>query len=142
MKYKFLEHTADVKFQAFGSSAEELFENSALALKEAICGKIKVKDKIRKKFIIESPSKDLTEVDYEKMLYSFLEELLYLLDAENFLLNKVKVKIVQKTRLEAVAVGDKAKNYKFTNSVKAVTYNEMFIKKQKDKWVSQVVVDV
>ena len=39
MKYKFLKHTADIKFQAFGKNIEDVFENSALALKESICEK-------------------------------------------------------------------------------------------------------
>ena len=32
VKFKFLAHTADRKFQAFGKTLEEVFENSALAL--------------------------------------------------------------------------------------------------------------
>jgi SHS2 domain-containing protein len=141
MKYKFLEHTADVKFQAFGNSIAELFENSAMALKESICGRIKVKDKIRKRFVIERPSKNLT-VDYEKMLYRFLEEFLYLLDAEDFLLSGAKVGIINTTRLEVTAFGDTASDYNFTNPVKAVTYNEMFVKKKTNRWTAQVVLDV
>jgi len=36
MKFKFLEHTADIKFKASGKDIEEVFDNSALALKEVI----------------------------------------------------------------------------------------------------------
>ena len=39
MKYKFLEHTADVKFRAYGNGLEEAFSNAALALKQTILGK-------------------------------------------------------------------------------------------------------
>ena len=42
-KYKFLEHTADLKVQAFGKTLEEVFINSALAMKQAIAEDIKVK---------------------------------------------------------------------------------------------------
>ena len=42
MKYKFLEHTADIKFQAFGKTFEQAFENSALAVANIIS-----KDKIK-----------------------------------------------------------------------------------------------
>lgn len=134
MKFKFLEHTADIKFQAFGKSAEELFENSTLAFKEAICGKIKVKDKKEKNIKIKGK-------DFESLMYKFLEEVLYLLDAEDFIISKTRVKI-NDFKLIATISGDKASNYNFTNPVKAVTYNEMFIKKQKDRWISQVVLDV
>ncbi len=135
MKYKFLEHTADVKFQAFGKNAEEVFANSALALKEAICGKMKIKE--MKKMKVAAKGKD-----YENLMYNFLEEILYLLDAEDFLISKIKEIKINGLKLMAVIAGDKASNYKFTNSVKAVTYNEMFVKKEKGKWISQVVIDV
>ncbi len=135
MKYKFLEHTADIKFQAFGNSIEKLFENSALALKESICGKIKIRRKINKKIKI-------TGKDNEALLYKFLEEILYLLEAENFILGKIKNIDIKKSELNADIIGDKTSDYNFTNPVKAITYNEMFVKKQKDKWVSQVVLDV
>ena len=135
MKYKFLEHTADVKFQAFGENIDEVFKNSVLALKETICGNKKIKE-IKKK-VVKIAGKDM-----ESLLYNFLEEILYLLDAENFITSKVKNLKINKFVLEAVLVGDDSRNYKFTNNVKAVTYNEMFIKKQKGNWISQVVLDV
>ncbi len=135
MKFKFLEHTADIKFQAFGKSAEEAFENSASALKESICGKIRIKEGKEKKIEIEGR-------DFESMLYMFLEEILYLLDAEDFLIEKVKEIKINGFKLKAVLTGDKASNYKFTNNVKAVTYNEMFVKHEKGKWIVQIVIDV
>ena len=49
-------------------------------------------------------------------------------------------------KLSAEVIGDKAGNYKFTNDAKAVTYNNMFVKKEKfkgkDKFICQVVLDV
>ena len=135
MKYKFLEHTADVKFQAFGKSSEEVFENSALALKELICGKIKIKEERNK--IIKAKGKD-----FESLLYNFLEEIIYLVDAENFIISKINEIKIKDFNLNAKISGDKVSNYNFNNEVKAVTYNEMFVKKIKGKWISQVVLDV
>ncbi|MEK6906664.1 MAG: archease [Nanoarchaeota archaeon] len=134
-KYEFLEHTADIKFRAFGKILEEIFNNSALALNDIIKGKIKIKSKIEKSFIIKGE-------DNMELLYNLLEEILYLLDAEDFLMSKIKIKLVNKNKLDVKISGDKASNYKFTNNVKAVTYNEMFVKKDKNKWIAQVVLDV
>jgi len=138
MKFKFLEHTADIKFQAFGNNIKEVFENSALALKKTIC-KLKIQEKQEKK--IKAKGKD-----FESLLYDFLEEFLYLLDAEDFLLAKIKKIEISKSGghmiLNAIVVGDKASNYDFTNQVKAITYSDMFVKKQKDKYTAQVVLDV
>jgi len=137
MTYKFLSHTADVKFQAEGKTIEQAFSQAAGALKESICRDIKVKEKQKKEISVKGN-------DLEGLLYNFLEEFLFLLDAEDFLLAKIKdIKIdKQNFKLNATIVGDKASNYKFTNHVKAITYNEMFVKKQKNKWIVQVVVDV
>jgi len=134
-KFKFLEHIADVKFQAFGKNINELFENSGLAFKESVCGKMRVKEKEKKKIAVKGR-------DYESLLYKFLEEILYLLEAKKFLIAKVENIKIKGFRLTAIVSGDKMQNYKFTNPVKAVTYNEMFVKHEKGKWISQVVLDV
>lgn len=135
MKFKFLEHTADVKFQAFGSSLEKAFENSALAMFNHMY-EGKVKERIKKKFKVVGK-------DFESLLYNFLEELLFLLDSEFFFLSKIKVKIdKKKMELNAQVSGDIAKNYKANVDVKAVTYNEMFVKKQGNRFICQVVLDV
>jgi len=135
-KYEFLEHTADIKFQAFGESIEKVFENSALAMFNAMYDE-KVKEK--KSFKINVKGKD-----FESLLYNFLEELLFLFDSENFFMSRIKsIKIDKKAiKLEAEVVGDDAKNYKIHLDIKAVTYNEMFVKQEKDKWIVQVVLDV
>ncbi|MDD5192831.1 MAG: archease [Candidatus Nanoarchaeia archaeon] len=135
MKFKFLEHTADIKFQAFGKSLEEVFVNAALALKEIMTRGIKVKSRINKKFEISGKNN-------ERLLYNFLEEFLYLSDAEDFLLSKIKDIKIKNNKLIAEVIGDDAESYKFSNNVKAITYSEMFVKKEKDKYTIQVVVDV
>ena len=133
MKFEFLEHTADVKFRAYGKTLEEVFENSALAMiNSQYSGKIK--KVIKKKIKVEGEN-------VESLLYNFLEEVLYLIDASGFLASEFKVKI-SGDKLEATIEGDLVKNYKFSLDLKAVTYNEMFVKKEKGKWVSQVVLDV
>lgn len=135
MKYKYFEHTADIKFQAFGKTVEKAFENSALAMFNTMCSET-VKRKIKK--TINVKGKDL-----ESLLYNFLEELLFYLDSENFFLSRIKVKIDEKKlTLEAEAQGDLAGKYPIHLDVKAVTYNEMFVKREKNKYICQVVLDV
>lgn len=140
MAYEFLEHTADVKVFVKEKTMEKAFSSSADALKETICGKIKVKSGIEKKISVEGKN-------IGALLYNFLEEFLYLLDAEGFLLSKVKeIKILKEKgkafKLTAVAFGDKASGYKFSNDVKAITYNDMEIKTSGGKFIIQFVLDV
>jgi SHS2 domain-containing protein len=135
-KFKFLNHTADIKFQSFGKDIKEVFENSALAMFNSMYDG-KVKSKINKKIKVKGK-------DFESLLYNFLEELLFLLDSENFFLSKIKkIKIDEKNfKIKSEISGDDAKNYEIHSDVKAITYNEMFVKKIKNKWVAQVVLDV
>jgi SHS2 domain-containing protein len=138
MKYKFLNHTADAKFQANGKTIEECFLNSAYALKELMIGDTKVKNIIQKDILIKAKNK-------EALLYSFLEEFLFLLDAEKFIfsdIKKIKISKKKEYELKAMIYGDESINYKFSNSVKAITYNEMIIKKEKNIWIAKVVLDL
>lgn len=134
MTFKFLEHTADIKFQAFGKTLEEAFENSALAMTNSMFDG-KIKENISKKIKVKGK-------DNERLLYEFLEELLVLLDSEDFILSKVKRVKIKNNELEAEFIGDKASEYDIHIIVKAITYNEMFVKKEKDKYITQVVLDV
>lgn len=136
MKYKFLPHTADVKFQAFGKSPEEVFGNSALALFE-ILYKGKVVEKKEMKIKVSGK-------DFESLMYNFLEEFLVLFDGNQFLPCSIKRLKLDKKKfeIECIVLGDKTEDYKLTTQIKAITYNEMFVKKLKDKFISQVVVDV
>lgn len=139
MKYKFLKHTADVKFQAFGKTLEEAFSNAAIATFEVMIKTKKIEKNITKKVEINAEDK-------ESLLYKWLEEMLYLLDTEYFMLNSVKNIKISKGKpylLKAEIVGDKFEDkYELHGAVKAVTYNEMFIKEEKGKVTVQVVLDI
>ena len=133
-KFQFLEHTADIKFQAFGNNIEEAFSSSALAMFNAMYdGKVKK----TQKFKINATGKD-----FENLLYNFLEELLILFDSKGFFLSEIKTLKIKNKKLTAEVLGGYAEDYKIHLDVKAITYNEMFIKKEKTKWIAQVVLDV
>lgn len=135
MGYKFLEHTADIKFLARGESIEEAFKFSAYALFESIYGDVKIEKKIKKEIVVGGE-------DNKSLLYSFLEEFLFLLDSENLVFCEVKEININENKLSAVVLGDYSYNYNFSNEVKAITYNDMFIEKKRNEWTIQGVFDV
>ena len=134
-KYKFLEHTADVKFTAEGKTLEEAFSNAAYALRETMTKGERINSREKKKINVNGR-------DFESLLYNFLEEFLFLFDSEGFVLSKINKLKIKDKNLECEASGDNRKKYRISNDVKAVTYNEMFVKKEKSKWIVQVVLDV
>jgi len=139
MTYKFLPHTADVKIQVEEKTLDKAFSTAAMAMKEVIAEKIKIHAKIKKEINIESENK-------ESLLYDFLEQFLVLLDSEGFVLAEVTSVDIKgendKFFLTAEILGDNAKNYKFSNDVKAITYNDMKIEHKKGKTTIVFVLDV
>ena len=134
-KFRYLPHTADIQFQAFGNTLEEVFANSALAMFNAMSTS-KVKEKLKRKISVSGK-------DNEALLYNFLEELLFLFDSEHFFLSKVGKMRIENGMLRAEVIGDKAGKYSIRIDVKAITYNNMVVKKLKqDLYVAQVVLDV
>ena len=134
-KFEFLEHTADIKFKAYGKNLKEAFENSASALLNTIYDK-KIKSLKRKKITVSG-------TDLQNLLYNFLEEFLFLIDSEGFLASEINIQKFdeKKLKIEAELSGDDSKGYK-TDGVKAITYHDMSIKHDGEKFVIQAVVDV
>ncbi|MDD5417971.1 MAG: archease [Candidatus Nanoarchaeia archaeon] len=136
MKFRFLSHTADAKFEAYGKTLNKVFENSALAMFETITNTKLVNPKITKKFEINAK-------DNESILYDFLEHLLVLHETENILFSKFKVNIKDNS-LKAEALGEKIskKRHEIRNMIKAVTYHDMKVSKTKNGYKAVVVVDL
>lgn len=131
-RYKYFKHTADVKFQAYGRTKEEMFSNAALAVFNVMVDTQKVSPAVERTVNVAGD-------DEYRLLYNFIEELLFILDTEHFLLNKVKEMKIDGKVLHAVLLGDTAiEKYETHGDVKAVTYNDMEIT---DKYV-QVVCDI
>ncbi len=140
LKFKFLEHTADIMFEAYGKSLDELFENAAMAVSESM---IKTKD-VKPKTV---KTVKLQNAKVEMLLFDFLSELLYLKDAEQLVFSEFKVKIEEakgKFSLQAELKGDKLnmKKQEFRSDVKAITLHLFEVKKEKAGWTARVIVDI
>jgi len=135
-KYEFLEHVSDAKFKAYGSSFEECFANAAEAMTKVMTDPEKVEEKITK-------SVQVAGSDLKQLLYNFLEELLFFLDTQNFILHRVSsIKINPKGKgyfLSATLSGDTIDDkYQIETGIKAITYMDMEVH---ENYV-QVVVDI
>jgi SHS2 domain-containing protein len=132
--FEFLPHTADVKFLAYGKNLQEAFANCVLATTR-IMTEDKVLSKEEKTIKIKSSSK-------QALLYDFLEEIIFLVDTEGFIVGEVKEIKINNLELEAVVVGDNGDNYEILTQIKSITYNDMFIKEEENSVTIQVVHDI
>src|SRR3989344_7054808 len=138
MKFKYLENVAiaDIAFEAYGKTLNEVFENSAYAFFDMTCNPKTIKQKIKK--IIK-----LKDKDEKNLLYNFLSELIFLKDSKQLIFSKVKV-LINKKNLKATLYGDKI-NYEkqeLRNDIKAITMHMFNLEKNKNNYKSRVVVDI
>ncbi len=146
-KYTFFDKTADAKFQAFGTTVEEAFTNAEEAMVSLM---FKIDDVKSYEFDNEEREIFIEADNLEGLLYKFLEEILFLLDAEFFigLIDEIKIKDpnpeieFSKYKLNAKLIGTQSINLENHGEVKAVTYNEMYVKDTDDGFEVQVVVDL
>ena len=136
MKYKFLEHTADIMFEAYGKNLNELFENAALAIFESTANIKTVKAKIKKEIKLENK-------DTEELLHDFLSEIIFLKDAKALIFSKVKVSI-KKNKLKATLFGDKINKEKqeLKDDIKAITYHLFKLEKTKHGYKATAIIDI
>ncbi|XP_078041427.1 protein archease isoform X3 [Augochlora pura] len=101
-KYEYLDHTADVQLHAWGSTLEEAFEQCGIAMFGYMTDLERVE--IATKHDIEAEGHDL-----DSLLFHFLDELLYMFSAEQFIVAK-KVQITNFDRknfkITATALGE------------------------------------
>jgi SHS2 domain-containing protein len=134
--FEFIDHTADVGFRVSAPSLERLFEVAALALTEVITGVDSVAHRIERHIVLQ-------EDDLEMLLVSWLQEILYLWDAEGLVFGRFRVR-VENRRLTATAWGepfDEARHVLQTE-VKAVTYHQLEVVESDQGWQARVILDL
>lgn len=143
-KFRFLEHTADAMFEAYGRDLNELFQNAALALQTIQVDPKTVTPKEKQTITLEK-----TQIDM--LLFDFLQELIYLKDATETIFSKFKVNIKEtKTKdnllyiLTADCFGEKInrKKHDLDRDAKAVTLHKFEVKKEDGQWIARVIIDI
>ncbi|MBI2146755.1 archease [Candidatus Woesearchaeota archaeon] len=139
--YKFLDHTADVLFQAEAATLPELFEQCALALQETQVDISAVEP--RQSVSITGENKN---IDY--LLFDFLDNLLFYKDSAQLVFSTFEAHIEQHPggvySLHCTAKGEKlnVKKHHPKVDVKAITMHMFEVKKVKEGWKAQVLVDI
>ncbi len=140
-KYEYLDHTADAKFLAYGKTLEEAFGNAALAMSNVMIDTSTVSSTL-------SQYIDLTAEDLEGLLFDWLSEFLFLMDAENLIFGDFKVHSIKQEggqfHLNATVYGEHIdpSRHMFDTEVKAATYNDIQVQPSADGWVLQAIVDI
>jgi SHS2 domain-containing protein len=133
-KFEILEHTADVRIKAFGSSKEELLKNALAGM-----ASIQKKDALNKKTAVSSPI-FVESIDLNALLVDFLSEVLSLSDSNQEVYTAVEFREFSDTLIDAELKGVKIDH--FDEDIKAVTYHGADVKKVNGKLEVTIVFDI
>lgn len=128
--------TADVAFEAEAATLEKLCEAAGDATTSIMINPATLKEKKDKKFSVtgETP---------EKLLINFLNEIIYIKDAEQLVFKRYSVSIKGNV-LHCVARGDSLnfKKQEHRVDVKAATYHMFKVTQEKNGWKAFVILDI
>ena len=123
-RYVLIDHTADLMVKAFGETLEECFANAGYALFNETVDLSGIGTSERTEF-------EVSGIDDEDMLYSFLSELLFIEDCDNLILKDIKVSI-DGLDVRCVGRGEKLdrSRHRIRSEIKAVTYHMMEVNRK------------
>lgn len=146
-KYEFLDHTADVQIHAWGDDLKEAFENAAIAMMAYITDITQVEVKDKETIEVEAD-------DLNGLLYRFLDEILFLFNADPYLLSK-RVRILEfektqltndestyKIRVECYGETFALSKHCQGTEIKAITYSAMRIRDEPECHEVYFIVDI
>jgi len=143
MPYEYLDDIAisDVAFHAWGDSMGELFVAAADATLNVMVGDLRsIEERVQCPIELKEPSDEM-------LLFNFLQELIFLKDAEQLLLRVPHVEILKDEgvyHLTAEATGEKLNplRHELIVDVKAVTLHRFNVNQTPEGWEATVILDI
>ena len=139
--YRFLDHMTDAVIEAYGTTLEEAFVQSARGLVDTMVDLATVLPVIEVKV-------DAQGHDLESLLFDWLDKVMLLMVADGIATSDFSVKIQKLDNnsysLSGIAKGEKmdlAKHH-YKVEIKAITYHEMLIKQEKGRVIVRFLVDL
>ena len=135
--FEIIDHTADVGIIAYGADLKQLFSNAALALFSLVTEPESIRQELQRDVKIISEDKD-------SLLVEWLNELIYLFDAEHILFSRFDIERLTNDGLKASCYGENVDplRHKIRIGVKAATYHMLKIDKDSNGYRVQIIFDI
>lgn len=137
MFYQPIPHTADIAFKVWGKTREELFANAARALTDCM---VETCDGVATQTVFVQ----LEAESFEELLVKWLSEVLYSFETQELVGLGFTVSCCELKLFKASIHGVKWEPAKqpLKTQIKAVTFHELKIEKNADRYEVQVILDV
>jgi SHS2 domain-containing protein len=135
--YELVDHTADIGVRLWGPTAEEVFEQAALALFSLVCDPLEAGE-------LESVDVELEAEALDLLLAAWLNELLYVFEARKLVLTQSDILELGERALRARVSGEPldTSRHILCGGVKAATLHELSLEHRGDRWEGFVLLDV
>ena len=135
-----IDHTADIGIRAYGKTTEELFETCAYGMYAVMLERYEPSREGERSFKLGSES-------MEGLLVRWLSELLFYFETESLIFSDLSVvvsgaKVEKKLSARASFCHYDEKKHGYAALIKAVTYHNLEIRREKGIYVVEVIFDV
>ena len=120
--YRTIEHTADIGLIAYGATLPEAFLNAAKGMSSIIIDLRTINTTTREDIAVE-------ESDSEKLLYAWLNYLLYYFDTRGIIFRRFELISFTNKRLEVSCYGEKydPRRHTIKTGIKAATFHRLLV---------------
>lgn len=134
--FDFFEHTADVGIHAWGPTLDAAFAEAARGLVTNMVEVAQARPIGEARLEVEAET-------VERLLFRFLEDVLYLVQTELWVVTEVDVRLAGPTRLDATLRGEKydAARHGHLHEIKAITFHDLEVRPGPPAEV-RVIVDI
>ncbi len=135
--FELIDHTADAGIVAHGATLAELFQNAAAGMFSLMVAPETVRSDVRRDIAVEAR-------DVEGLLVSWLAELLFYVDADEFVFGRFDVSRIDDQHIAATAFGEpiNPERHELRLGVKAVTRHMLDVSREKDGYSATVLFDI
>ncbi len=136
-KFKLLDHTGDLGILVYGGNLEELFSNAGEAFFDIITDVRRIRESTERIIRVQGPN-------VEDLMVRWLGELLYVHDVDGLLFRSFSIDELRDGSLKARARGEAfdGKRHIMKTGIKAVTYHQIQVKKEKGRWRARIIFDL
>ncbi|MFH1416355.1 MAG: archease [Elusimicrobiota bacterium] len=132
-----VEHTADIGLKLWGQVPEDLFYSGLMGLRyladRSLCNNA----------VLEARAIEIDSPDMESLLVDFLNELLYMINSENWIPAEIDDICITGSRLICSIMGSRSDSGPGTGrEIKAATYHNLEIRKNDDSMSTVVYFDI
>ena len=136
-QYEYIEHTGDIGIRVYGKELKDLFENASKAFFEILTDRESIEPSFEKQIIVENKG-------WDRLLVSWLSELLYLFEVDQWLFRNCRINSLTENRIEAICSGEEydPKRHEIKTGLKAVTHHQMCVQQVNGLWETSIIFDV